>query len=63
MSRRKEILRRIAGHERMIAEHEAKFARELQKPSPDENLLALWRKQIANAQARIAKLRFQLARR
>lgn len=60
MGRRREILKRIAAHERMVAEHEEKIAAELQKSSPDERLIAVWRKQIANAQAHIAKLRLRL---
>lgn len=45
MGRRREILKRIAAHERMVAEHEEKIAAELQKSPPDERLIAVWRKQ------------------
>lgn len=59
----RDIRKKIEAHRRMIAEHEAKIQTELQKPHPDEGLIELWEKQIANARAQIKRLERRLKRR
>jgi len=59
----KDIRKKIEGHRAMIAEHEAKIEEERKKPHPDERLIRLWEKQIANARAQIEKLERRLRRR
>jgi ubiquinone biosynthesis protein UbiJ len=59
----RDIRKRIEGHQRIIATHEAKIRTEQAKPYPNEARIELWRKQIANAQAQIEKLERRLQRR
>lgn len=59
----KDYRKRMESHRETIAIHEAKIRAERAKPYPKENLIVLWRKHIANAQARIEKLERRLERR
>lgn len=63
MGRRRRIKKKIAGHRRDIQEHERKNEDEMAKPNPNENLIRLWRKQIANAERQIEKLERRIERR
>lgn len=60
MSKNKDIRKKIAGQLKAIAEHESKIAAELAKSNPDQILIAIWQKHIANARVQIAKLERQL---
>lgn len=62
MGERQKILKKIEGHRKHITEHERKIEKEMAKPRPNEKRIALWRKQIANAQRRIEKLERRLKR-
>lgn len=63
MGRRQKIKKKIDGHRRHIDEHRRKIDEERAKPNPNENLIELWRKQIANAERQIEKLQRRMERR
>ena len=62
MGERQKILKKIEGHRQHIMEHERKIEEEMAKPRPNEKRIALWHKQIANAQRQIEKLERRLKR-
>jgi hypothetical protein len=55
LGRNKKTRIRIAGLKDVIAKHREKIRKELQKPSPDLELLAKWKKDIAGFEREIAK--------
>lgn len=63
MGRRQKIKKKIEGHRRHIAEHQRKIDEERAKTNPNDNLIELWRKQIANAERQIEKLQRRMERR
>jgi hypothetical protein len=59
----KEIRKKIAGHRRMMAEHEAKIRKERESSVPRENLISYWQRRIDEVKRRIGHLEDKLQRR
>ena len=62
MGRNKNLRKKIEGNRRMIREHRAKIAQELQSANPREFLIAYWEKRIRQVELRILRLEEQLRR-
>ena len=62
MGRNKSLRKKIDGNRRMVREHRAKIAQELQSASPREFLIAYWEKRIREVELRILRLEEQLQR-
>lgn len=60
MGRNQEIRKHIVGHQRVIAEHQAKIAQEEAQPNPNRELIALWTRHIAIHQQAIEKYQKRL---
>lgn len=62
MGRNKDLRKRIAGLEDIIAAHEVKIQAELGKGKPDEAMIAYWEQEIASWKATVARLSRRLRR-
>jgi len=62
MGKNKQIRKRIAGHQRVIREHEDKIAAELQKSTPDIRVIRKWERDIDRAQKMMRELEEKLLR-
>ena len=62
MGRNKDIRKKIDGNRRMVREHRAKIAQELQSTSPRQFLIAYWEKRIRQVELRILRLEEELLR-
>ena len=60
MGKNKQIRKRIKGHFRTIAEHQAKIERERAKPNPNVLTIRKWEKDIDIARRAVRKLEERL---
>ena len=62
MGRNKDLRKKIAGQERVIADHVAKIHRENGKPHPDDDAIRGWEREIEAARRRLEILTRRLKR-
>ncbi len=62
MGRNKELRKKIAGQERVIADHMAKIRREHAKPHPDDDVVRGWEREIEAARKKLENLTRRLER-
>lgn len=55
MGTNKQIRKQIRGFRKVIVKHRKKITLELEKPTPDQNLIRKWRKDIAIFETEINK--------
>ena len=62
MGRNKDLRKKIAGYEAVIAEHEAKIRKELVRDQPDEGSIAGWKREIQVLRESVSRLTRRLKR-
>jgi hypothetical protein len=62
MGRNRDLRKKLAGYEQIIARHERRILNELAKEQPDESLLAGWKREIKTWKDTVERLTRRLNR-